>query len=292
MELTEHRPDPFADLMAEPAAVAPGQAMWLRYNYGSGQARTGTLTPEGVAIMLRDFPLDPQWFQLVALGNGRVAFLNNVTRMLTVGDVGLDGTFADVANNQQVDLAHQLVAVHDDMLLSYLVRATAGGYRGTAVTGRVAANGTYTRLSEPLLFDFWTHIVPVNDGLVLFFNTYSRLAATGRVTGDGGFADVGTFPDFDAWTHIHAASDGTLLFYNINTGAAASGRVRPDGTFVNLHSAFLGTGVSFLPTRDGRMVVFRQSDTLVAGFGGINGWFFDARTVNGLITPRPELFVR
>jgi hypothetical protein len=95
MELTERRPDPFVALMAEPA-VAAGQAMWLRYNYSSGQARTGTLSPEGVAIVLRDFPLDPQWSGLVALGNGRVAFLNGVTRMLTVGDVGLDGTFADV----------------------------------------------------------------------------------------------------------------------------------------------------------------------------------------------------
>lgn len=291
MELSPLRYDPFADLLAEPVAIAPDDAMWLRYDYSTGQARTGTLTADGIAIVLRDFPLDPAWFQLVAIGNGRVAFLNNNTRMLTIGGVGLDGSFADVRNNEQVDLAHHMVAVFDDLLLFYLVGSDANSYLGTAFTGRVSADGTFTRLSESYLWDFWTSIVAVGDGLVFLYNAYSRVAATGRVTGDGGFAGLQTFPGFDPWTRIVAGADHTLLFYNNFTGDAASGRVSDDGSFVTLGSAFIGVGLRLLPTRDGRMLIFRPGDVLVARFP-VNGWFFDARRVNGLITPPPELFVR
>jgi hypothetical protein len=290
MEALGKQSDPFADLMAEPAEASPGDAVWLRYSYAGG-GRTGVLRPDGTTTVLRDVGLDPLWFHVLALGNGRVAFYNNTSRLLTIGEVGADGGYADLRNNAGVDLGHQVVRVFDDMLLSYLVQATGGGYRGTAVTGRVRADGSYTVLSEPLRWDFWTNIVPVNDGLVLFYNFYSRLAATGRVTGDGGYADLQNHPGFDHWTHIVAASDGTLLFYNTTTGAAASGRVETDGGFTNLHSASLGTGWSFLPTRDGRMLVFRVSDTLVASFGA-SGWFSDARIVHGPILPPPQLFVR
>lgn len=283
--------DPFADLMAQPAVIAAGESIWLRYSYATGQARTGTLTADGIAIVLRDFPLDPAWSSVAALGGGRVAFLNHTTRMLTIGEVGLDGTFSDAKNNEHVDLAHTMIAVFDDLLLFYLVEYTESGYRGSAFTGRVSADGSFTRLSEPYQWDFWTHIVPVGDGLVFFYNSYSHLAATGRVTGDGGFADLQTFPGFDPWIRIVAGADQTLLFYNAITGAAASGRVEADGSFVNLTSAFLGPGLRLVATRDGRIVIFRLSDVLVARFP-VNGWFFDARRVNGLITPPPELFVR
>lgn len=291
MEPPDVQPDPFADLMAEPTEAGPGDAVWLRYSYAGGGGRTGVLRPDGTATVLRDVGLDPLWFHVVALGNGRVAFYKPNSQLLTIGEVGADGGYADLRNNADVDMGHQLVRVFDDILLSYLVHATGSGYRGTAVTGRVRADGSYTVLSEPLLWDFWTHILSINDGLVLFYNSYSRLAATGRVTGDGGYADLQNHPGFDPWTHIVAASDGTLLFYNTNTGAAASGRVKADGGFTNLHSAFLGTGWSFLPTRDGRMLVFRVSDTLVASFGA-SGWFSDARIVHGPILPPPQLFVR
>jgi hypothetical protein len=291
MEPLDLQPDPFADLMAAPTEASPEDAVWLRYSQAGGGGRTGVLRPDGTASVLRDVGLDPLWFHVVALGNGRVAFYNRNSRLLTIGEVGADGGYADLKNNADVDMSHQLVRVFDDMLLSYLVRATGSGYRGTAVTGRVRADGSYTVLSEPLLWDFWTHIVSVNDGLVLFYNYYSRLAATGRVTGDGGYADLQNHSGFDPWTHIVAASDGTVLFYASNTGAAASGRVEANGGFTNLHSATFGTGWSFLPTRDGRMLVFRVSDTLVASFGA-SGWFSDARIVNGPILPPPQLFVR
>jgi hypothetical protein len=291
MKSLDLHPDPFVDLMAEPTEARPEDAVWLRYSYAGG-GRTGVLHLDGTTTVLRDIGLDPLWFHVLALGNGRVAFYNNNSRLLTIGEVGADGGYADLRNNADVDMGHQVVRVFDDMLLSYTVRG--GGtspYRGTAVTGRVGTDGRYTVLSEPLLWDFWTHIVSVNDGLILFYNSYSRLATTGRVTGDGGYADLQNHPGFDPWTQIAAASDGTVLFYNTITGAAASGRVEADGGFTNLHSATLGPGWSFLPTRDGRMLVFRVSDTLVASFGA-SGWFSDARIVHGPILPRPRLFVR
>lgn len=283
--------DLLATLLTPAEAAAPGQAMWLRYNFGTGATRTGTLTDNGIAVVLRDFPLDREWSHLLGLGEGRLAAYNHQTRMLTVGEVRVDGTYADLRDNPQAELAHSVMAVFPDMLLFYLVTSGPGGYRGLGVTGRIAASGAYTRLSEPIPLDFWTNIVPVQDGLVLFYNSYSRLAAVGRVTGDGGFADLRTHPGFDPWTHIIAAADGTLLFYNRTTGMAASGRVEADGAFTNLRSQALLPGMSFLPTRDGRMLIARPGDTLVTRFP-VDGWFFDARLVNGLILPVPTLFVR
>lgn len=287
MERPELPADPFADLMVEPA-IAPGDAMWLRYEFFSGRARTGTLTADGTAIVLRDFVFDGGWSSIVGLGDGRVVFYNQSNSLLTVGQVDALGGYADVRNTEPAEQGHQMVAVNQDTVMFYL--SVDGGTRGIAVTGRIRPDGSYQRLSEQFLLDFWTHLVPTGAGLILFYNAYTRLAATGRVTGDGGFTDLQTFPGFDPWTRIIGTPDGTLLFYNTTTGNAASGRVEADGSFVNLHSAFLGS-VALVPTRDGRMLVFRPGDTLVARFP-VNGWFSDARTVNGLIAPPPELFVR
>ncbi len=285
-------PDDLVTALLTPAeAAAPGQATWLRYNFSTGATRTGSLTDNGIAVVLRDFPLDPAWSHLLALGGGRVAAYKHQTGILTIGEVAVDGTYADVRDNPEAETAHNMLVVFPDMLLFYLVTSDSHGYRGLGTTGRIAANGAYTRLSEPILLDFWTHIVPVQDGLVLFYNSYSRLAAVGRFTGDGGFADLRTHPGFDPWTHIFAATDGTLLFYNVTTGMAASGRVEADGGFTNLRSQALLPGMSFLPTRDGRVLIARPADTLVARFP-VDGWFFDARIVNGLILPVPTLFVR
>lgn len=281
--------DPFADLMVT-QNLAADDAMWLRYDYTTGAVRTGALTADGIAIVLRDIPFDRGWSHLLALGDARIAAYSQPTGLLTVGEVGADGRYADVRDNPAAETAHTVVTVLPNTLMFYLVRSTPQGYAGTAVVGRIASNGAYSRLSEPYLFDFWTHIVPVQDGLVLFYNAYSRMAATGRVTGDGGFADLQNHPGFDEWTGITAMSDGTLLFYNSLTGAAASGRVSPDGGFVNLHSHPLSPGMSFRATRDGRVLISRPADTLVARF--TDGWFSDTRIVNGLILPMPTLFVR
>lgn len=286
-----HDQDPFADLMAaDPTVPFPDQALWLRYNYSTGAARTGLLTPEGLAIALRDYTFDPSWSSIVALGNSRIAFFNSSESLLTVGQVDALGAYSDISNTADAEQAHQLYAVDVDTVA--FVLAIDSGTRSQVVTGRVSPDGSFQRLQEPFLLDFWTHIVPLGNGLTLFYNSDTRLAATGRFGLDGSFVDLVTLPGFDPWTQIHAATDGTLLFYNSGTGAGASGRVNADGNFVNLFSAFVGQSITFLPTRDGRMVVFRPGDTLVAQFGGADGWFSGARVVNGLITPRPELFVR
>lgn len=174
------------------AAVTDGQ--WLVYD-PAGRTRTGTLTAEGVVFAQRHFTLDQLWGDHVALGDGRMAFQRG--ELLTVGEVRPDGSWADLRDNHQAPLTHRIVAVAPDMLISYLVRSGPQGYVGVAIIGRIGADGAWTQLSEPYLWDFWTHIVPVQDGLVLFYNSYTRLAATGRVTGDGGFADLRNHPGFD-----------------------------------------------------------------------------------------------
>lgn len=284
--------DPLADLMAAPRPAVAGDALFLQYS-SAGSGRTGVIRADASALVLRDFGLDPGWFHVVALGGGRIAFQSHqLSSLLTVGEIGPDGAYADVRNNTGVAFPHQLLRVFDDTLLSYTVRSAPGGvYAGTAVVGRIGMDGRYTVISEPLLWDFWTHIVPAgNDGRVLFYNGYSRMAAAGRFTGDGGYADLQNHPGFDPWTQIVASSDGTLFFYDSSSGNAASGRIEPDGSFTNLHSAFMGLGRRFQPTMDGRMLVFRSADVVIASFGGPTGWFSDARIVHLPTAPPGKLF--
>lgn len=284
--------DPLADVLVAPLPAAPGDALFMVYA-SAGGGRTGVIRADASALVLRDVGFDAGWIHVVALGRGRVAFQSNLSPFFAVGEIGPDGTYADVHNNTGVAFPHQLVRVFDDTLLSYTVRSAPGGvYAGTAVVGRVGTDGRYTVISEPLLWDFWTHIVPVGNGNVLFYNGYSRMAAGGRFTGDGGYADLQNYVGFDPWTQIVASSDGTLLFYDSSSGNAASGRIEPDGSFANLHSAFMGFGRWFQPTMDGRMLVFRSNDVLIASFGGPNGWFSDARLVHLPANPPGKIFGR
>lgn len=274
---------------APPLEAAVTDAQWLVYA-SSGVTRTGTLGPLGAAIPQQTFGLDQEWFNVVPLGGGRVAFQRG--DLLTVGEVRPDGSCVDVRDNHQVPINHSLVAVGADMVISYLVQTGPHGYVGRAIIGRIRPDGAYVQLSESHLWDFWTHIVPVQDGLVLFYNAETRLAATGRVTPDGGFADLQNHPGFDPWTHVLPAADGTLFFFHKPSGAAATGRVEADGGFTNLRSGtpFLG-GWGFTPTRDGRMLIAPpQGGQLVARFP-VDGWLADARPVAGQI-PAGAVFVR
>ncbi len=275
---------------AEPWALAPGDGQWLSYG-PSGVTSTGALATNGALVPQQTFQLDTGWHQHVALGDGRMAFQRG--DLLTVGEVRTDGSWVDHRDNHQVPLAHTLVVVAPDLLVSYLVRSGPQGYVGVAVIGRIRPDGAYVQLSEQHLWDFWTHIVPVQDGLVLFYNAYSRLAATGRVTPDGGFADVRNHPGFDPWTQITAALDGTLFFYDRASGAAATGRVEDDGGFTNLRSGvpFLGPW-SFTPTRDGRMFIRTPQGTALVARFPVDGWLLDARPAFGTLTPGPGIFVR
>lgn len=209
---------------APPLEAAVTDAQWLVYA-SSGVTRTGTLGPLGAAIPQQTFGLDREWFNVVPLGGGRVAFQRG--DLLTVGEVRPDGSCVDVRDNHQVPINHSLVAVGADMVISYLVQTGPHGYVGRAIIGRIRPDGAYVQLSESHLWDFWTHIVPVQDGLVLFYNAETRLAATGRVTPDGGFADLQNHPGFDPWTHVLPAADGTLFFFHKPSGAAAPAASRP-----------------------------------------------------------------
>lgn len=284
---TRPTPEQFVGLPVEELTLPPGESMWLRYSQTAG--RTGLLRGN-LAIVLRDFPLDAGWFSIVALGQGRVAFYRGSDLMLTIGEVAPDGSYADVANQPRVEAAHRMLAVYPDMLLFVLTQSGPQGYVSLVTTGRVGANGSYTRLSEPLLWDFWSHIVAVGNGVILAYDRSTRLATTGRFTGDGGYSDLRNHSGFDDWTGIHAMTDGTLLFYNTTTGAAATGRIEPDGAFTNLQSGTIGPGLGLLATRDNQLVIQRTADTLLTRLS--TGWFTDTRIVNGQITPLPQLFVR
>lgn len=285
--LTRQAPEPFAGSAVTELPPPPGESMWLQYAQAAG--RTGLLR-DNLAIVLRDFPLDAVWFSIAALSEGRAAFYRGSDLMLTIGEIALDGSYVDVANHPGAESAHQMLAVYPDMLLFVLTQSGPNGYVDLVTVGRVGADGSYTRLGEPRLWDFWTHIVAAGDGVVLVYNQYTRLATTGRFTADGGYSDLQNHADFDDWTGIHAMSDGTLLFYNATTGAAATGRIEPDGAFTNLQSGMIGPGLGLLPTRDNQLLVQRSADTLITRLN--TGWFTDTRIVNGLIRPLPWLFVR
>ena len=282
-------PEPFAGLPVEDLTLPPADSMWLRYSW-NGVGRTGLLRGN-LAIVLRDFPLDTAWSDIAALDNGRVAFYSVNNFMVTIGEVTTEGRYVDVANHPRAESAHRMLAVYPDMLLFVLVRSGTHGYVSLATTGRVGADGSYTRLSEPLLWDVWTHIVGVGNGVILAYNRDTRLATTGRFSGDGGYSDLQNHPGFDDWTGIHAMTDGTLLFYNTTTGAAATGRIAADGGFTNLHSGSIGPARGLVTTRDNQLLIDRGADTLVTRLD-TGGWFTDTRIVNGLIRPLPTLFVR
>jgi hypothetical protein len=84
----------------------------------------------------------------------------------------------------------------------------------------------------------WSHIVPIADGEILFYDQQTGAGAVGTLT-RAGFTTERTFPAGDfttGWTHIVWAGD-SILFYNAANGAGAIGfnptvRSFPAGSFL------------------------------------------------------------
>jgi hypothetical protein len=279
------------------AAEAPvGEDLWLGYNYSTGAAATGRLAADGTSVGLGTFGFDRNWSHIVPTTNGLVLF-HNLGGIAVTGQFQADGSFQDLRTYrgsdyvQTADFAHNVVATSDGILLFYRVTSDRTGYKGLAWTGRIKANGDLVRLSETYLFDFWTNIVPANNGLVFFYNVYTGAAATGRIDANGGFRDLNSYSGFDPWTQIVATTDGTLLFYNGNTGLAATGRIDANGNYADLQNLNLGLGARIVPTTKGGILIFRSQVVLRAQFtaqGGLTG----GQYVKGLSAPEPVVFVR
>lgn len=201
-----------------------------------------------------------------------------------------DGTFTDLATMSLGAFYYRMVVLNAGLVLWTRSVPEHGQYRLIAVIGRVFPDGRHEIVSEQYLLDFWTHIVHVGDGLVLFYNSGSGAAATGRVTAQGAFVDLGQSFQFDPWTTIASTGDGKVLFHNSADGLLATGRVLDDGSFIDLHTQFVGQ-MGFIPTTRGRYVIVRTADILVSRLdeGGV---FRDTVIVHGLPRQRQILFVR
>jgi hypothetical protein len=150
--------------------------------------------------------------------SGRVLFYNVNARLKTVGEVGTAGGYSDVKNWTDAPSPVRFISMRDGILISY---SSAGSQVvfGIAQTWKIAPNGDFFALSEPRLLDFWSHIVPTVNGLVLFYRRADpSSAATGLITPDGAFRDLKSLVGFDQWSHVVSTSDGILLFYNEGGG--------------------------------------------------------------------------
>jgi hypothetical protein len=263
---------------------------WVAYTPSSGATTTGRLTSNGAATTLAQFSLDPNWIFILPTVNGMTLFIPPAYDHVSTGVFAADGTFTDLVTTPLNGNFHRVTVLFGGLVMWNRSVSENGRYRSVSVIGRVHPDGRHEFISEQHLLDFWTHIVHVGDGRVLFYNASTHEAATGVVTADGGFRNLaGNFP-FDPWTTILSTGDGKVLFHNQPTGQFATGRVDAGGGFVDLHSQFLGQ-MSFVPTTHNRYVIFRSADTLVARLDDA-GIFRDTVIVRGLPTGRRIAFVR
>ncbi|WP_139230877.1 hypothetical protein [Microbacterium sp. cf046] len=267
-----------------------GEDLWLAYDRNTGAATTGHLTPDGTAHPLTQFQLDPTWEFILPTTGGVNIFFRLSQDQVSTGVFGADGRFTDLVTSPLGGFFHRVTVLPAGLVMWNRTVSENGEYRSVSVIGRVHADGRHEVISEQLLLDFWTHIVHVGEGLLLFYNSRTRLAATGLVTGDGGFRDLGQSFEFDTWTTILSAGDGNVLFYNTATGDSATGRVDADGGYTDLHSQFLGP-MGFVTTTRGGFVIIRSADTLAAHLDE-RGVFSDTVIVRGLPTERRIVFVR
>ncbi|MET0781896.1 MAG: hypothetical protein ABWZ16_10280 [Microbacterium sp.] len=273
-----------------PPELLNGEELWLAYDRTTGAATTGHLALDGTAHRLAQFPLDPTWEIILPTTGGMTLFFRLSQDHVSTGVFGADGKFTDLVTSSLGGFFHRVTVLPAGLVMWNRTVSESGQYRSVSVIGRVHSDGRHEIISEQLLLDFWTHIVHVGDGRILFYNSTSHLAATGVVTGDGGFRDLGQSFEFDAWTTILSTGDGRVLFYNSLTGDAATGMVDADGEYVDLHSQFLGP-MDFVPTTRGRFVIFRSADTLVARLDTA-GVFSETAIVRDLPAQRPIVFVR
>ncbi|SBS72638.1 hypothetical protein [uncultured Microbacterium sp.] len=266
--------------------------IWLAYDGTTGAATTGRLAPDGTATDFAHFTLDRGWHSIQPVMNGITLFWASGTgSQVSAGVFSPAGVFTDlVTSSLGGDGFHRMLVLHAGLVMWTRSVQENGQYRLVAVIGRVFPDGRHEVVSEQYLLDFWTHIVHVGGGFVLFYNSDSRSAATGRVTAQGAFVDLGHSYQFDPWTTLLSTGDGTVLLHNSADGLLITGRVLADGSFIDLHTQFFGQ-MRFIPTTRGRYVILRTADTLAARLDG-GGVFTDTVIVHGLPTQRQIVFVR
>ena len=114
-------------------------------------------------------------------------------------------------NSTEAPSPYSFVSTHDGILIAY---SPAGSQFGVGIvqTWKLSPNGDFVVLSEPRLLDFWSHIVPTVNGLVLFYgaDTGRSRAMTGLITPEGA-PGIKNFTGFDPWAHVVSTSDGILL---------------------------------------------------------------------------------
>jgi len=219
---------------------------------------------------------------------GRVLFYQNNSFRKTVGEVGVNGSYADVKNHlTDPPIAPLVVATRDGILIYYQGARVQGVEFGIAQTWKLASGGDFVLKSEPRILDFWTHIVPTLNGLVLFYHAGTGMAAAGRITPEGAYADLKGFTGFDPWTHIVPTSDGILLFYNRETGVAVTGSIDGLGNFADLRNVTLDPGWDIIaPTTNGLLLFYRFTASGAAAVVGrvdaSSGAYSDKSLVNGL----------
>ena len=267
-----------------------GEELWLAYDRNTGAATTGHLAPDGTAHPLAQFQLDPTWEFILPTTGGMTLFFRLSQDQVSTGVFGADGRFTDLVTSPLGGFFHRATVLPAGLVMWNRTVSDSGQYKSVSVIGRVHSDGRHEIISEQFVLDFWSHIVHVGDGRILFYNSSSHLAATGLVTGDGGFRDLGQSFEFDAWTTVLSTGDGKVLFYNSSSGDAATGLVDADGGYFDLHSQFLGP-MDFVPTSGGRFVIFRSADTLAARLDDA-GVFSDTVIVRGLPAQRRIVFVR
>lgn len=275
--------------MTVPALAVTGEELWMAYA-ATGDTITGRLDPSGATTQLAHFPLDPEWHLILPLEDGMTAFFSTARQSVSTGSFDAQGHFTDRVTSPLGGFFHSAIALPESRIMWNRVVHDSGVQRSVSVVGKVFPDGRHEIVSEPYLLDFWSAIVHVGGGLILFYNGETGLAATGRVTAEGAFIDLGKSFTFDPWTTIRSTGDGMVLFYNSANGLMATGRVLDDGTYIDLHTQLVGQ-VQFTPTTGGRYVIFRGADTLVARLdeGGV---FRDTRIVRGMPLQRNVVFVR
>ena len=275
--------------MATPALAGTGEELWMAYA-STGDTITGRLDPSGGTTQLAHFALDPEWHVILPMEGGMTAFFSVSRQTVSTGRFDAQGQFTDGVTSPLGGYFHTAIALPGSRILWNRVVYDSGVQRSLAVIGRVFPDGRHEFVSEPYLLDFWSAIVHVGGGLLLFYNGDTGLAATGKVTADGAFVDLGKSFTFDPWTTIRSTGDGMVLFHNSANGLMATGRVLDDGSYIDLHTQFVGQ-VQFTPTTGGRYVIFRGADTLVARLDD-GGVFRDTRIVRGMPLQRHVVFVR
>jgi hypothetical protein len=90
----------------------------------------------------------------------------------------------------------------------------------------------------------WTHILPANNGLLLFYDAASGRASTGELEDDGTYKNLQDYPDpanghesFEKnWTHIVPGKNSLFFFYNSANGKGLAGGVTISGIYKNLQT--------------------------------------------------------